>query len=132
MAPSLEDSVPTLGLGRVFIYLSSFRISFLGSASGLLLIGWRAADISSMRYKYRRLKCALLAYAYAGRGGPTLNFIECFDFGRYKRFYCVRSNYARENLSLRRRSRESSRMTFRAELSRVLATSVQIMSNCFA
>ena len=28
---------------------------------------------------------------------------------RYERFYSVRSNYARENLSLRRRSREPSR-----------------------
>ena len=29
---------------------------------------------------------------------------------RYERFYSVRSNYARENLSLRRRSREPSRV----------------------
>ena len=29
---------------------------------------------------------------------------------RYERFYSVRNNYARENLSLRRRSREPSRV----------------------
>ena len=38
---------------------------------------------------------------------------------RYERFYCVRSNYARENRSLRRCSREPQPNAFDWELSRV-------------
>ena len=52
--------------------------------------------------------------AYASCGRPTLNVIERFWLARSVRaVYCVRSNYARENLSLRRRSREPSRVPFK-------------------
>ena len=72
-----------------------FRI-FLGSTSGLTLIGWRGANMSLAKNEmwasevcfasrlYELLVRTLISRtnAYTGWGRPTLNFIEHLDLGR--------------------------------------------------
>ena len=90
-----------------------------------MLIGWRAADISStssvvepprISKTVEQITLDLFQNCdvpeeVSGTFDPEVDLNDdAVGRSRYERFYSVRSNYARENLSLRRRSREPSRV----------------------
>ena len=110
---------------------------FLGSTSGLYLIGWRAANMSSMSSGEEcNVKCALLvqlgsmdcllerSYHIHTPAADThwflLSILAWVAFRQQSLhlvlsgsviLFAVHSNYARENLSLRRCSREPSQVS---------------------
>ena len=73
------------GLEATILKIGSVCFSysyFLGSTSGLMLIGWRAANMSLMS-SCALLDCAHITYKrYASCGRPTLTFIQRFVLGR--------------------------------------------------
>ena len=106
-----------VGAPSTITFFARWRSTDLHGASG----EERNVGFSCLTWLYGLFVRTLISVinAYASCGRPTVNFIERFWLARSVRVvYCVRINYAKENLSLRRRSREPSRVLFK-ELLRV-------------
>ena len=114
------------GGGRILKWARFFfSYYFLGVDFPLMLIGWRAANMSSTSsgeegpWRSKTVEQITLDLfqncdvpeEVSGTFDPEVDLNDdAVGRSRYERFYSVRSNYARENLSLRRRSREPSRV----------------------